>query len=125
MRGDIFLSQTPEPVTEKQPVASTGPEAGGQDNVSENMKAAKKGSIWFWTALLALYFIWDYVQSHAKIKESLEPKNIRANFHNLAIIGIGAAVFINGMNVLLTKLASMRIPLLSKAAGSMLPLFNL
>jgi hypothetical protein len=59
------------------------------------------------------------------VRNSLEPANIRANIHNLIVVGLGAVIFINGANVLFTKLSAMRIPVLSRVAGTMLPLVHL
>lgn len=124
MRGSIFQAEVNMPI-DSQEVGKVAEKPELQTNLSENMKVASKHSVWFWLGLLGLYLLWDYIQTRRNIHEALEPKNIRANLHNLLIIGIGAVVVINGMNVLLTKLASMRIPGVSKLAGSLLPLFHL
>jgi hypothetical protein len=95
-------------------------------NLEENVQAANKpGSIIWWVVLLAVYIAWDYFQTRDKIQSALEPSNVRANLHNIVVIGFAAVIFINGMNVLCTKLAALKIPVVSKAAAAMLPLFNL
>jgi len=124
MRGSIFQAEVNTPI-DSQEVGKVAEKPELKTNLSENMKAASKHSVWFWLGLLGLYFLWDYIQTRRNIQESLEPKNIRANLHNLVIIGIGAVLVINGMNVFLTKLASMKIPGVSKLAGNLLPLFHL
>jgi len=92
----------------------------------DNMSAAKSpGSIWWWVVLLLVYIAWDFFQNNEKVRNSLEPANIRANVHNLVVVGLGAVIFINGANVLFTKLSAMRIPILSRVAGTMLPLVHL
>jgi len=91
---------------------------------SANMSAAKTYSIAFWVGLLVVYLAYDWLQNE-KLKNTLEPANIRANAHNLILVTLAAVIGINGMNVLLTKLTAMRIPGLSKGAGSILPLFHL
>lgn len=124
MRGSVLAAEI-QPAVDSIDVAETAKQPEAATNLSENMKPAVKGAIWFWALLLALYLFWDYIQNREKIREVIEPANIRANVHNLAIIGIGAVIFIKGANVLLTKLASMKIPGVSKVAGSLLPLFHL
>ncbi len=124
MRGSVFQTEVNSPV-DSQTVGEVAEKPELQTNLSENMKIASKHSVWFWAGLLGLYLFWDYIQTRRSIQESLEPANIRANLHNLVVIGIGAVVIINGMNVFLTKLASMKIPGVSKVAGNLLPLFHL
>lgn len=123
MRGTNLLSAGMEPVPEEvinNEVSASMPETNIQQNT-----AGAKGSIIWWLVLAGLYLAWDVIQNKSKLGDSLDPANIRANFHNIVVIGIAAVVFINGMNVLCTKLAAMKIPGVSKLAGSLLPLFNL
>jgi len=123
MRGTNLLSAGMEPVPEEvinNEVSASMPETNIQQNT-----AGAKGSIIWWLVLAGLYLAWDMIQNKSKLGDSLDPANIRANFHNIVVIGIAAVVFINGMNVLCTKLAAMKIPGVSKLAGSLLPLFNL
>lgn len=123
MRGTNLLTAGLEPVPEEvvnNEVSASMPET----NIQQNTTGAK-GSIIWWLILAGLYLAWDMIQNKSKLGDSLDPANIRANFHNIVVIGIAAVVFINGMNVLCTKLAAMKIPGVSKLAGSLLPLFNL
>lgn len=123
MRGTNLLSAGMEPVPEEvinNEVSASMPETNIQQNT-----AGAKGSIIWWLVLAGLYLAWDIIQNKSKLGDSLDPANIRANVHNIVVIGIAAVVFINGMNVLCTKLAAMKIPGVSKLAGSLLPLFNL
>ena len=93
--------------------------------VKDNMSAAKNpGTIVFWVGMLIVYLLYDWLQNE-KLKDTLEPHNIRANIHNLLVVTIAAVIGINGGNVLLTKLAAMQIPGASKGAGTILPLFHL
>lgn len=102
------------------------PGSGSMTNLEENTQAGRKqGSIVWWLMLFLVYLGWDYIQTREKVTEAVQPRNIRANIHNLAVIGLAAVLFINGANVLLTKLSAMRIPLISKGAGALLPLFHL
>jgi hypothetical protein len=118
-----------EPIGTTPAAAVETPASTGDDVIAvgqENMSAAKSpGSIVWWVTLLLVYIGWDFFQNNERIRNSLEPANIRANIHNLIVIGLGAVIFINGGNVLFTKLAAMRIPVLSRVAGTMLPLFHL
>jgi uncharacterized membrane protein YccF (DUF307 family) len=123
MRGTNLLTAGLEPVPEEvvnNEVSANMPETNIQQNT-----AGSKGSIIWWLVLAGLYLAWDMIQNKSKLGDSLDPANIRANFHNIVVIGIAAVVFLNGMNVLCTKLAAMKIPGVSKLAGSLLPLFNL
>lgn len=80
----------------------------------------------FWLALAALYLVWDYFAvGNKKIREAVEPGNIRTNLYNLFAVGIAAVIFINGMKVLLVKVAAWEIPGLSWLAKKLVPLFQL
>jgi hypothetical protein len=87
--------------------------------------AQQPGSIVWWVMLLVLYLTWDVLQNHTKLGETLAPSNVRANVHNIIIITLAAVVGLNGLNVLFTKLAALKIPVVSKAAGTLLPLVSL
>ena len=127
MRGDqnaIAAIYPAEEMTGNQ--AAQIPVSTPSTNLEENVQAANKpGSIIWWVVLLVVYIAWDYFQTRDKIQSALEPSNVRANLHNIVVIGFAAVIFINGMNVLCTKLAALKIPVVSKAAAAMLPLFNL
>ena len=128
MRGNsdngINPTAPPDAVTSPQPKAATAGDQG-TSTIQQNMQGAKTpGSAWFWLGLVVLYFVWDYFQNKKGIKESLEPRNIRANAHNIILITLAAVIGLNGTYVLLAKLASMSIPGVSKAAGTLLPLFS-
>lgn len=127
MRGDqnaVAITYPSEEMTGNQ--AAQIPASTPSSNLQQNTEAANKpGSIVWWIILLLVYIGWDYVQTKDKVQTALEPANVRANLHNIVVIGFAAVIFINGMNVLCTKLAAMKIPIISKAAGTLLPLFNL
>lgn len=93
-------------------------------NMQDNTKAATN-SIYWWGLLFGLYFVWDYIQGQKKVADVVKPSNVRANVHNLFISGMAAVIFINAFNVFFTKLAALKIPVLSKVSGALLPLFNL
>lgn len=103
-----------------------GDNGQASDNTGENLDAGRQvGSVWFWFVLFLLYLVWDYIYSKKTVMDSIKPANIRPNLHNLAVIGVGAVIFVNGFNVVLTKLAAFKIPGLSRVAGWFLPLFHL
>lgn len=105
--------------------ASPGVTPGDQDNVSSNTKGAKKYAAYYWLGLLVLYFGWNYLQHRKNIATELKPENVKANAHNIAVITLASVIGINGLNVLCTKLAAMKIPGISRLAGAMLPLVSL
>ena len=129
MRGTLPTNYGTNNVNEiaEEPVqASTAGISTTGSNIEENTKAAKSpGSVYWWLTILGVYLAWDYVQNREKVSEAIKPRNLRANAHNLVLISAAAVIGINGMNILLTKLAAMRIPVLSKVAGAILPLYHL
>jgi hypothetical protein len=131
MRGDAFLSvgdsspaqggSNMENANVQAP--TTDVTADGNSNLAANTAGAKY-SVWWLMLIGVVYFIWGYIQNK-KIGESLKPANIEANFHNIIVVSLSAIIGINVLNVVLTKLAAMRIPFLSRLAGSFLPLVSL
>ena len=80
----------------------------------------------FWLGLGILYILWDFVVlGNKKIKETINPGNIRTNLYNIILIGVAAVIFINGFKVLLVKLGALEIPGVSWLAKKLLPLFQL
>ena len=119
------LAQPPKNI---KPAGEPEPETKARSVVRENQedKEGEKSIIGIWTALLILYFAWDYfVLKNKKIDENLDPANIRANLYNMTFIGLAAVLFINGFKVLLVKVGSFEIPIISKLAKRLLPLFQL
>lgn len=53
--------------------------------------------------LLGLYLAWALLHQHEKINAQIEPKNIAANLHNLALIALSAIVAL-----VLAKLATVK-----------------
>lgn len=101
-----------------------------ENNVNEIPQEEKYGdgikTLGFWIGLVILYIIWDFVVlGNKKIKDVIEPGNIRTNLYNLFMIGIAAVIFINGFKVVLVKVAAWEIPLFSWLANKLLPLFQL
>jgi len=104
----------------------TAPPVNTGNNLQNNTQYATSPGSVYWLFLLAIVYVaWGYWQNREGYKKSLTPGTMVMNLHN--IVGITLAVII-GMNitqVFLTKLAAMRIPFLSKAAGTFLPLSHL
>lgn len=130
MRGDIFLGVNPipvEPQEVKPPVEAVDAiGADGIENIKDNAKPAiKPGSIYWWLTLLGLLIAWSWARYRRSLKETVEIPALLEAFETVAFIGVAAAIAINGIQVLLTKLAAMRIPIISKVAGTLLPLFHL
>ena len=126
MRGDSYLSLAPAAAPDEPVQASTaeGP-AAGVSNIEKNMELAKKpGSIWWLILMLGLYAIY-YVLYNRRLKEAIDTDALLAFIHQAFSVTILVVVGVNLANVLLTKLAAMRIPLISKVAGTYLPLFHL
>lgn len=93
--------------------------------VKDNLTLAQTpGSIWWLMLVFVLYLFWDWYQNREGIRESLSPSNVRANIHNLVVITLASVIGFNLFTVVLTKLAGWRIPFISKAAGTLLPLFT-
>lgn len=57
---------------------------------------------------VGLYIVWTLIHQHERIQDELEPKNIAANLHNLALIGLSAVVAL-----LFIKLATAKMALLT------------
>jgi len=126
MRGDNIAIPASGTVLPEEQQSAAMPTSAPTSNLEKNTEAAQSpGSIVWWGLLLVLYLGWDYLQNNSKLGEGLEPSNIRANVHNIIIITLAAVIGINGLNVLFTKLAALKIPGVSKAAGTMLPMVSL
>jgi hypothetical protein len=93
----------------------------------ENLQKGREGggSMMWWLVLVGFYFVFDWLMNRDKVFDAVQPRNIRANLWNLAIIGTACLIFVNGGNVLFTKLTAMKIPIVSRVAGAILPLFHL
>jgi hypothetical protein len=96
----------------------------GGSTLQKNMSGSKY-AIYFWAGLVGIFLLFGLLQEKNKsVREELQPANLKANFHNVILITLAAVVGINGLYVLLAKLAAMSIPYVSSFAGSILPLFS-
>jgi len=125
--GDILaIGAVGKPAALEDQAAVMAPAAAPGTNTQDNLeKGREPGSIAWWLVLVGVYFVFDYLMNRDKVFEAVQPRNIRANLWNLAIIGTACLIFVNGGNVLFTKLSAMRIPIISRVAGAILPLFHL
>lgn len=97
----------------------------GGDNIAQNTKLAQTpGSLYWLLILTALYGIWGYWQNK-NATEAFSPGEMRINLINFFKVTITVAIGFNLINVFLTKLSAMRLPLLSKLAGTFLPFFSI
>lgn len=127
MRGDIYTAAAPMEAMDEPVKASTaeGPAPGGLSNVEKNTDLAKKpGSVW-WLMLMGVLYFGYYVLYNKKLKDAVDKDALLAFLHQALGVTVLAVVGVNVMNVFLTKLSAMRIPVLSKMAGTFLPLFHL
>jgi hypothetical protein len=126
MRGDAYLSAAPVASSDEPVAASTaqGP-AAGVSNIQENMQAANKPGSVVWLLLLGVLVAVYYYFYNKNWKEAISADGILAFLHQSFMTTLLVVVGINMANVFLTKLAAMKIPGISKAAGTFLPLFHL
>lgn len=126
MRGDTFLSSAPAAAPDEPVTGSTaaGP-AAGLSNIEENTKGANKPGSIVWVLTLGVFYFIYYYLYNKKWKEAVSTDALLSFMHLAASVTILAVVGINLANVFFTKLAAMRIPVLSRAAGAALPLFHL
>ncbi len=103
-----------------QPPIETG------NNMQNNTQlATSPGSVYWLFLVTIIYVVWGYWQNRDSAKTSLTPGSIKLNLHNIVGITLAVIVGMNFMQVFLTKLSAMRIPLISKTAGTFLPLTHL
>lgn len=122
----LALGAIGKPAALEDQAAVMAPATAPGTNIEDNLvKGRAPGSIAWWLVLVGIYFVFDYLMNRDKVFEAVQPRNIRANLWNLAIIGTACLIFVNGGNVLFTKLAAMKIPIVSRVAGAILPLFHL
>lgn len=83
------------------------------------------GSLSWALLLLALYAFWGYWDEKKSVGKSFEIGELKANLSNFVKVTLIVVIGINLINVFLTKVASLRIPVVSKVAGAYLPLFSI
>jgi hypothetical protein len=126
MRGDAYLSAAPSAAPDEPVHASTaqGPSTG-ISNIEENMQPAiKPGSIYWLLALWGIVGVYYYLYN-AKWKDAVSKDGILTFLHQSFVTTALVVVGVNLANVFFTKLAALKIPLVSRGAGAMLTLFHL
>lgn len=127
MRGFGILTDSSEMMdlpADTEYVAEPPTETGS--NIQNNTQfATSPGSVYWLFLITIVYVAWGYWQNREGYKESLTPGSIKMNLHNIVGITLAVIVGMNFVQVLLTKLSLMRIPILSKTAGTFLPLAHL
>lgn len=126
MRGWIQQDSTDMmemPQMDDSTLVATPVETG--NNMQNNTQLANSPGSVYWLFLVTIVYIaWGYWQDKG-MKESLTPGSLKLNLHNIVGITLAVIVGMNFIQVFLTKLAAMRIPLISKTAGTFLPLTHL
>lgn len=113
------------PVNDGGAVMAAPPMETGNNLQNNTQFATSPGSVYWLFLLVVVYIGWGYWQNRDSYKESLTPGTMRANLNNIVGITLASIIGINIMQVFLTKLGAMRIPVLSKVAGTFLPLAHL
>lgn len=84
-------------------------------------------TVWWWAAFFVVFILWGWVQHRNEhVKKELEPQNMQANLHNVAVITFGAVIGIVGGKILFTKLAAItkNVPLFGRMFGYIAQLFG-
>lgn len=98
--------------------------------VARGVSTADQGegnkTIWWWVGFFAVFVVWGWIQNREKITTELQPRNIHANLHNLAVITFAAVIGIVGGQVLFTKLAALtsRVPGVNRVTSYIAQLFS-
>lgn len=96
--------------------------AATQDAMSWNTSA---GSLFWALLLLGMYAFWGWLDEKKTMSKDFSAGELKANLSNFVKVTLIVVIGINLINVFLTKVADLRIPILSKVAGAYLPLFSI
>ena len=72
--------------------------------------------------LIISWFVWNYIDEGETVKEGLKPSNIKANFRNLLVIGLGSTIFICLFKVAVTKMLIANNSIIKKVGTILQPL---
>lgn len=72
--------------------------------------------------LIVAWFVWNYIDEGETVKEGIKPTNIKANFRNLIVIGLGSTIFISLYKVLVTKMIISNNAIIKKIGMMLQPL---
>lgn len=107
--------------TASLPGFSTGANAAAQisagtsnaraaQSYAANQTQSSQGLPYVLLGLAAVYVIWAVVIQHERLRESLQPSNVAANFHNFVSIGLMASIFLVSAKLTFTKLTAWGVP---------------
>lgn len=72
--------------------------------------------------LIISWFVWNYIDEGETIREGVKPQNIKANFRNLLVIGLGSTIFICLFKVAVTKMLIANNAIIKKIGMILQPL---
>ena len=99
----------------------TGDVASSTETTAISEETATFGVISLVTLIVA-WFVWNYIDEGETVKEGIKPSNIKANFRNLLVIGLGSTIFISLYKVLVTKMIISNNALIKKIGLMLQPL---
>jgi hypothetical protein len=128
MRGDVTMQAMELPEDALDYGASSTPDYVAKPNDSldattSNLTWSKKFSLYWLLMMAILYGIWGYLQNR-ETSENFKAGEMKINLENFVKVTIAVVIGVNFITVFLTKLASLRIPVISKGAGALLPIFS-
>lgn len=134
MRGQEFSAMALQPqdtatvsnaATDTSLSVTAANPANNADRASLFSYTYKVGSLTWALLLLVLYVVWGYWDEKKTAAKTLGVGEIKANLSNFFKITIVVVIGINLINVFLTKLATLRIPVISNVAAAYIPLFSM
>ena len=72
--------------------------------------------------LIITWFVWNYIDDGETVREGVKPQNIKANFRNLLVIGLGSTIFICLFKVAVTKMLIANNAIIKKIGMILQPL---
>lgn len=72
--------------------------------------------------LIVSWFVWNYIDEGETVREGIKPQNIKANFRNLLVIGLGSTIFICLFKVAVTKMLIANNAIIKKIGMILQPL---
>lgn len=72
--------------------------------------------------LIITWFVWNYIDDGETVREGVKPQNIKANFRNLLVIGLGSTIFICLFKVAVTKMLIANNSIIKKIGMILQPL---
>lgn len=122
------VASNPSPAAKREMMTPIESPVGDQviaRGIDTDQEPADK-TIWYWAAFFLVFILWGWAQHRSdSIRKELEPQNMQANLHNIAVITFAAIIGIVGGKVLFTKLAGLtkNVPVLGRVFGYLAQLF--